>query len=108
MSKSLVRLGLTGLCAVSAAALCLTTISNDAVAQEKVRWKMQSAFGGALPHLGPSGIRFSKDVERMPGGKFEVKFYEPGALIPPLECFDAVSRRARFHVHCGTEQALHA
>ena len=28
----------------------------------------------------------------MSGGKFEVKFYEPGALIPPLECFDAVSR----------------
>ena len=92
MSKSLLRLGLMGLCAVSAAALCLTTISNDAVAQEKVRWKMQSAFGGALPHLGPSGIRFSKDVERMSGGKFEVKFYEPGALIPPLECFDAVAK----------------
>ena len=28
----------------------------------------------------------------MSGGKFEVKFYEPGALIPPLECFDAVSK----------------
>ena len=28
----------------------------------------------------------------MSGGKFEVKFFEPGALIPPLECFDAVSK----------------
>jgi TRAP-type mannitol/chloroaromatic compound transport system substrate-binding protein len=37
-------------------------------------------------------VRFSKDIERMSGGKFEVKFYEPGALIPPLECFDAVSK----------------
>ena len=26
------------------------------------------------------------------GGKLEIKFYEPGALIPPLECFDAVSK----------------
>ena len=56
------------------------------------RWKMQSAFGSALTHLGPSGVRFSKDIERMSGGKFEVKFFEPGALIPPLECFDAVSK----------------
>ena len=28
----------------------------------------------------------------MSGGKFEIKFFEPGALIPPLECFDAVSK----------------
>ena len=53
---------------------------------------MQSAFGSSLIHLGTSGVRFSKDIERMSGGKFEIKFYEPGALIPPLECFDAVSR----------------
>ena len=58
----------------------------------KVNWKMQSAFGSTLPHLGPSGVRFSKDIERMSGGQFEVKFFEPGALIPPLECFDAVSK----------------
>jgi TRAP-type mannitol/chloroaromatic compound transport system substrate-binding protein len=53
---------------------------------------MQSAFGSQLPHLGPSGVRFSKDIERMSGGRFEVKFFEPGALLPPLECFDAVSK----------------
>ena len=53
---------------------------------------MQSAFGSQLPHLGTSGVRFSKDIERMSGGRFDVKFFEPGALIPPLECFDAVSK----------------
>ena len=57
-----------------------------------MRWKMQSAFASSLTHLGPSGVRFCKDIERMSGGKFEVKFFEPGALIPPLECFDAVSK----------------
>src|SRR5262245_41101065 len=56
----------------------------------KVSWKMQSAFASSLPHLGPSGVRFSKDIERMSGGQFEIKFFEPGALIPPLECFDSV------------------
>ena len=57
-----------------------------------MRWKMQSAFASALPHLGASGVRFSKDIERLSGGRFDVKFFEPGALIPPLECFDAVSK----------------
>ena len=67
-------------------------MATAASAQDKVRWKMQSAFGSPLTHLGPSGVRFSKDIERMSGGKFEIKFFEPGALIPPLECFDAVSK----------------
>ena len=53
---------------------------------------MQSAFGSQLTHLGPSGVRFTKDIERMSGGKFEIKFFEPGALVPALECFDAVSK----------------
>jgi TRAP-type mannitol/chloroaromatic compound transport system substrate-binding protein len=87
MSKRLLKLGVLGLFA-----LTFTLVLTAANAQERVRWKMQSAFGSQLPHLGPSGVRFSKDIERMSGGKFEVKFYEPGALIPPLECFDAVSK----------------
>src|SRR5215510_13891817 len=73
-------------------ALAFTAISTVSVAQQqqKVSWKMQSAFGSTLPHLGPSGVRFSKDIERMSGGQFEIKFFEPGALIPPLACFTTV------------------
>jgi TRAP-type mannitol/chloroaromatic compound transport system substrate-binding protein len=78
----------------AAAALVLTAVFIPPVVaqQQKVSWKMQSAFGSQLPHLGTSGVRFSKDIERMSGGQFDVKFFEPGALIPPLECFDAVSK----------------
>ena len=92
MSRSLSKLGLLGMLTLGLAALCLMAMFDEATAQEKIRWKMQSAFGSSLTHLGTSGVRFSKDIERMSGGKFEVKFYEPGALIPPLECFDAVSK----------------
>ena len=92
MSRSLSKLGLLGVLALGLAAFGLAATFGEASAQEKIRWKMQSAFGSSLTHLGPSGVRFSKDIERMSGGKFEVKFYEPGALIPPLECFDAVSK----------------
>src|SRR5215211_5513665 len=87
MIKSTLVLGFVGL-----SALALTAVTTAANAQEKVRWKMQSAFGSQLPHLGTSAVRFSKNVERLSGGKLEIKFFEPGALIPPLECFDAVSK----------------
>ncbi len=60
----------------------------------KVRWKMQSAFGSKLVHLGPSAVRFSEDVRVLSGGDLIIKFFEPGALIPPLECFDSVSKGA--------------
>ena len=89
MSNRLFKLGVLG-----ASALTFTLLATQASAQDTVRWKMQSAFGSSLPHLGPGGIRFSKDIERLSGGKFDVKFFEPGALIPPLECFDSVSKGA--------------
>ena len=32
--------------------------------QERVRWKMQSAFPGNLAHLGTSGVRFEKNIAK--------------------------------------------
>jgi TRAP-type mannitol/chloroaromatic compound transport system substrate-binding protein len=89
MSRSLRKFGFLG-----ASALVLALTVGTAGAQDRVKWKMASAFPSSLPHLGPSGVRFSKDIERLSGGKFEMKFYEPGALVPALECFDAVSKGA--------------
>ena len=66
--------------------------SSTATAQERVKWKMQSAFGSNIPHLGPPGVQFSKNLDVMSNGKFQVKFFEPGALVPALETFDAVSK----------------
>ncbi|MCZ6842806.1 MAG: TRAP transporter substrate-binding protein [SAR324 cluster bacterium] len=59
---------------------------------QKVRWKMQSTFGSKLPHLGTSGFRFVENVKVMSGGSLNIKFFEPGALVPSLECFDVVSK----------------
>ena len=39
-----------------------------------------------------SPSRFSKNVSRLSGGNFDIKFFEPGALVPALECFDAASK----------------
>ena len=80
-------------CVLTAAIALVVSVgfANDAEAQKRVRWKMQSAFGGQLPHLGTSGVRYSKNVSRLSAGKFDIKFYEPGALVPALECFDAAA-----------------
>ena len=75
-----------------AVALALAAGSGGALAQKKVSWKMQSAFPGNLPHLGTSGVRFEKNIREATDGRFVVKFYEPGALVPALECFDAASK----------------
>jgi TRAP-type mannitol/chloroaromatic compound transport system substrate-binding protein len=81
------------LAALTGAVLALTVASvGDAAAQDRVRWKMQSAFGSQLPHLGTAGVRFAANMERVSDGTFEIKFFEPGALVPALECFDAASK----------------
>ncbi|HEX2477813.1 MAG TPA: hypothetical protein VHK45_00940, partial [Geminicoccaceae bacterium] len=65
---------------------------TTADAQERVHWKRQSAFPSNLPHSGVAGKRVEAMVERLSGGNFVLKFYEPGALVPALECFDAASK----------------
>jgi TRAP-type mannitol/chloroaromatic compound transport system substrate-binding protein len=98
------RLGLLS-AAVTATAVFVGS-GSGAEAQTKIRWKMQSAFGSQLPHLGPSGQRFQKDVDVMSGGVLEIRFYEPGALIPALECFDAVGKGSV--EACWTTPGFHA
>ena len=80
------------LATVGAAIGIVLAWSISADAQDRVRWKMQSAFASSLPHLGTAGVRFSKNMERVSDGNFTMKFYEPGALVPALECFDAASK----------------
>jgi TRAP-type mannitol/chloroaromatic compound transport system substrate-binding protein len=93
----------------SAFAVVLTTaVATDVFAQQspRVRWKMQSAFGSNLPHLGPPGQQFEKDIMEMSDGRFEIKFHEPGALVPTLECFDAAAKGSVDA--CWTTPGFHA
>ncbi len=80
--------------------------ATESFAQKRVKWKMQSAFGSSLPHLGTSGVRFTKNVEEATDGKFKIKFEEPGALVPALECFDAASKGSV--ESCWTTPGYHA
>lgn len=56
-----------------------------------VRWKMTSTFSSSLVLLGSAGKRIERRIAEISGGNIEIKFYEPGALAPALEGFDAVA-----------------
>ena len=61
------------------------------VVEDTVRWKMASTFAGSLTQLGSLGIRVQDQVEAVSDGAVQIKFFDPGALVPALEIFDAVS-----------------
>ncbi len=57
----------------------------------QITWSMGSAYGSKLTQLGTLGIRLSNELAAVSGGSLQFKFYEPGALVPALEMFDAIS-----------------
>ena len=66
--------------------------SEAAPAAKKVTLKMASVFPSSLQLLGDSAVKLSKTVEEVSGGTLELKFFEPGALVPGLEAIPATSK----------------
>ena len=75
----------------AAAGALIGALATGAAAQDKARWKMASSYASTLDVIGLSGLRFSENIGKLSNGAFEVKFFEPNALVPPLQVFDAVS-----------------
>jgi TRAP-type mannitol/chloroaromatic compound transport system substrate-binding protein len=75
---------------LTAAALSLS-VALPGVAVAKTKLNMASTYPSSLTQLGTLGVSLSKNIEAMSGGELELKFFEPGALVPALEVFDAVS-----------------
>ncbi|MGH6896266.1 MAG: TRAP transporter substrate-binding protein [Geminicoccaceae bacterium] len=88
MSQTRARL----IAAAGVALVATLGLTANADAQDRVQWKMQSAFPGNLSHLGTSAKRLEGMVDRLSAGAFQLQFFEPGALVPALECFDAASQ----------------
>ena len=68
--------------------------SKPAPPEPSVRWKMASAYGASLPQLGTLAKRVTREIRRVSGSAIEIKFHEPGALVPPPETFYAVASGA--------------
>lgn len=66
--------------------------SEEKVAlNEPVKFKLASTYPSTLTILGTMAKRFEEQINIISGGNIKFRFFEPGALAPPLETFDAVS-----------------
>ena len=63
----------------------------DIGAAEPVKWKVAMTFPSTLTLLGESGKRLESRVALISDNAIELRMFEPGALVPAFEVFDAVS-----------------
>ena len=61
---------------------------------EPVRMKMAASFPSSQPLLGEAGPKIAETITTISGGDIEVRYFEPGALVPALEVLDAVGNGA--------------
>ena len=61
---------------------------------KKFNWKMVTTWAPNMPVLGEGCNLFADWVQKMSGGRLNIKVYGGGELIPSLESFDAVSNGA--------------
>jgi TRAP-type mannitol/chloroaromatic compound transport system substrate-binding protein len=71
----------------------LATVA-PAMALDDLNWDMQSTYPGSLTQLGTLGKVLSERLAAVSGGSINLKFQEPGAIVPALETFDAVASGA--------------
>lgn len=61
-------------------------------ASKTIKWKMVTTWPPKLPFLQDAAELLAKKVAFMSGGKFKIKVFAGGELVPPLQTFDAVSK----------------
>jgi TRAP-type mannitol/chloroaromatic compound transport system substrate-binding protein len=77
---------------VAAATSAAVMIASAAQAQDKkVRVQIAGAFPSTTAILGTAELRLVKMLRDNSGGSIDAKFFEPGALVPGSQYFDAVS-----------------
>ncbi|MBL4602341.1 MAG: TRAP transporter substrate-binding protein [Emcibacteraceae bacterium] len=66
-------------------------LPDDSEVNKPVILKLASTYPSTLTILGTLAKRFEEKIYIISGGNIKFRFFEPGALAPPLETFDAVS-----------------
>ena len=63
-----------------------------------LRWRMTSSFPKSLDALYGGGERLAERVRQLTDGKFQIRVYAAGEIVPGLQVLDAVSQGT---VECG-------
>ena len=69
-----------------------------AQAQPRIRWRMASSFPKSLDTLFGSAEQIASRVSKMTDGRFEIRVFAAGEIVPALQVFDAVQNGT---VECG-------
>ncbi len=61
--------------------------------EQKIDWKMPTAFAFTWPALGDTAPWFSERLEASSSGNIVIRAYEPGKLVPPLKILESVKNK---------------
>lgn len=75
----------------AAAAVALLAVPNAEAQDKRVRLQVAGAFPSTTGLLGPTQQYFVDTVRKVSGGSIDARFFEPGALVPSSQYFDAIS-----------------
>ena len=75
----------------AAALLAGSLLATPALATEKIRWQVPLAFPSHLVGLTTPVKHLSESLKTISGGDIQLRYYEPGELVPPFEIMNAVS-----------------
>jgi TRAP-type mannitol/chloroaromatic compound transport system substrate-binding protein len=75
-------------------------VLNTAQAAElpAIKWRLASSFPKSLDILFGAAEQFAERVKQLTGGKFEIRSFAGGEIVPPLKVLDAVQDGT---VECG-------
>src|SRR5262245_976479 len=77
--------------AVAAAATIVLSFGSAAAQDKRVRIQLAGAFPSTTAIVGPAQARVVEMMKTLSAGSLDVRFFEPGALMPASQYFDAVS-----------------
>jgi len=78
--------------AACASLVAIPSVISPAAAQDKkVRLNVAGAFPSTTGLLGPTQLSLVATLKKISGGSIDARFFEPGALVPAGQYFDAVS-----------------
>ena len=69
-----------------------------AQSQPQIRWRMASSFPKSLDALFGTAEQIATRVSRLTEGRFEIRVFAAGEIVPPLAVLDAVQNAT---VECG-------
>ncbi len=93
------RAALTGAAIAAPVAFAAPAIAQ---ANPKITWKLASSFPKNLPALYGCASLFIERVKQATDGNFQIQFFGPGELVPPLQTLDAVQEGTIDLTHTGS------